>query len=704
MKIISAIILSLLYLSSYSQKGIPGIDYRQCSTSERNNEILENNPFKKQLMEDAHERALKWTEEHYGEVNFDENGKKVVSYIIPVVWHVIHNGGQENISRAIIEDEIAELNKDFQKLNTNIVNVHPNFSSIAADCEIEFRLARLDPDGNCTEGITRTKSTLTYAMDESAKFLPGAESWNRNGRYYLNIWMGISLDNGAGGYAYYPGSVGMDQDGLVLRYQQLGNTVTHEVGHWLNLAHLWGSTNDPGAGQNPDNCTTDDGVADTPNTLGQTGCAETTQSCGSIDNVQNYMEYNFCDLMFTEGQKQRMHSTLNSDTGKRLTMVSANNLSLTGTGDPYEQDPICKLLDADFTYDKEWICEGDVVNFADFNTYNGIQTQWAWDFVGGTPNTSSLASPTITYNSAGIYNVSYSPGNAAGFADPMIKNNIITVSSITANYILPFAESFENTTTFNNEWTVQTQNGNGWQNSSSSSFSGSRSLRVNNNSNTAGDITEVISPSYDLSSISNPQLTYKWAFAQKLSGGNDQFLILYSTNCGTTWTPKSFKAGAAMATSTATNSTFIPNSINDWDSAYVDLSSFASETNVRFMFRFKNNGGNNFYLDDLNISEATPTDIRLNQQISDLNIFPNPMSENATMSFFLKNNVANLNVVIKDVLGKEVTKIIVNTPFSAGKYTMDIDKTNKLSSGLYFIEFNADNNIQIEKLIVEYFL
>ena len=238
MKIISAIILSLLYLSSYSQKGIPGIDYRQCSTSERNNEILENNPFKKQLMEDAHERALKWTEEHYGEVNFDENGKKVVSYIIPVVWHVIHNGGQENISRAIIEDEIAELNKDFQKLNTNIVNVHPNFSSIAADCEIEFRLARLDPDGNCTEGITRTKSTLTYAMDESAKFLPGAESWNRNGRYYLNIWMGISLDNGAGGYAYYPGSVGMDQDGLVLRYQQLGNTVTHEVGHWLNLAHL----------------------------------------------------------------------------------------------------------------------------------------------------------------------------------------------------------------------------------------------------------------------------------------------------------------------------------------------------------------------------------------------------------------------------------------------------------------------------------
>ncbi|MCB9360432.1 MAG: T9SS type A sorting domain-containing protein [Flavobacteriales bacterium] len=701
MKVIFSFLLLTCYLSSFSQKGIPGVDYRQCSTSERNNEILNNNPYKKQLMEEAHKKALKWTAEHYGEVKLDENGKKVVSYIIPVVWHVIHNGGQENISRAIIEDEIAELNKDFQKLNSNIVNVHPAFSSIAADCEIEFRLARLDPDGNCTEGITRTKSMLTYAMDESAKFLPGAESWNRNGRYYLNIWMGITLANGAGGYAYYPGSVGMDQDGLVLRYQQLGNTVTHEVGHWLNLAHLWGSTNDPGPGQTPDNCTTDDGVADTPNTLGQTGCSQTTQSCGSIDNVQNYMEYNFCDLMFTEGQKQRMHSALNDDTGKRQTMVSLGNLQLTGTDDPYVQNPTCKLLDADFTYDKEWICEGDVVNFEDFNTYNGVQTQWAWDFVGGTPNTSSVATPAITYNTAGVYGVTYAPGNAAGFADPMIKNNIITVSSITANYVLPFAESFENATTFNNEWFINTQNGQGWQTTTSASFTGSSSLKIYNHLNSAGDITEVITPSYDLSSITNPVLTYKWAFAQKLSGGNDQFLILYSTDCGTTWTPKSFKAGAAMATATATNSAFIPNTINDWDSAEVDLSSIASESNVRFKLYFKNNGGNNFYLDDLNIFGSTPAGLIEHNRVNNLKVYPNPMNENTTVSFFLKSNITSLNIVIRDVLGKEVTKIIANTSFSAGKYTIDIDKTNKLTSGLYFLEFNADNNVQVEKLIVE---
>lgn len=697
MKTLSTCILFLFCFNSFAQKGIPGVDFRQCSTSEKNNEIIENNPQKKQLLIDAHEKALQWTEKHYGEVKLDQNGKKVITYIIPVVWHVIHNNGPENISRATIEEEIQKLNEDFQKLNIDLVYIHPSFESIAADCEIEFRLARLDPDGNCTEGITRTKSTLTYAMDESAKFLSGAESWNRNGRYYLNIWMGVSLENGAGGYAYYPGTIGMDQDGLVLRYQQLGNTVTHEVGHWLNLAHLWGSTNNP---QVAANCSDDDGVADTPNTIGQTGCLATAQSCGSIDNVQNYMEYNFCDVMFTEGQKQRMHSALNSDTGKRQTMVSVSNLALTGTEDPYIKDPICQLLDADFTYSKEWICEGDAISFSDFNTYNGIQTQWFWDFDGGTPSISNSPNPTIVYNTEGIYSVSYSPGNAAGFADTMTKSNIITVSSITADYILPFEEGFENTSSFNSDWAIITQSGNQWQNTTSSSYSGTHSMMVNNFFNTPGNITDAITPSYDLSTLSSPTLSYKWAFAKKLSGGNDQLIIYYSTDCGNTWTIKFAKAGSSLATATANNSPFIP-SLNDWDSTLIDMSSLANESNVRFKFRFKNNGGNNFYIDDINLAEAISTNINTIKNASNIMVFPNPMLDKTTLSFYLKNNVVQLNVIIKDVLGKEVTRVVNNAHFSAGKYNLEIDKTNKLSSGLYFIEFNADNKGQVEKLIVK---
>jgi hypothetical protein len=363
-------------------------------------------------------------------------------------------------------------------------------------------------------------------------------------------------------------------------------------------------------------------------------------------------------------------------------------------------NPVCLLVDPDFIYNKEYICEGETVNFSDFNTYNGIQTQWSWDFTGGTPNTSSLASPTITYNSEGVYSVAYAPGNAAGFTAPVVKNNIITVSSLTANYILPFSEGFENTTTFNDEWIIETENGQEWQTTSSASYTGSNSLRVYNQLNSAGDITEVITPSYDLSSVINPSLTYKWAFAKKLSGGNDQFVIYSSTDCGNSWTIRAVKAGSSMTTANATNSVFIP-TITDWDSAEVDLSSIASENNVRFKFRFKNNGGNNFYLDDLNIIENLTTNLNTNHPINNLKVFPNPMSENATLSFIIKNNISNLNVCIKDVLGKEATTLVNSMPFSTGKYTLTIDKTKKLSSGLYFIEFNVDNNIQIEKLIIK---
>lgn len=699
-KITLSTILAFATIFATAQKGVPGVDYRACSAAEKNNAIIDNDPAIKAIIEEGNAWALEYEKNNPNSVTVDPvTGKKTILYVIPVVWHVIHNDGPENISKATIDNEIFKLNQDYQLLNPDAGNVHAAFASIQADIQVEFRLARLDPDGNCTEGITRTKNVATYAMNESAKFISGAESWNRNGRYYLNIWQGQTIESGAGGYSYYPGVVNMNQDGCVLIAGQLGNTVTHEVGHWLNLAHPWGNSNNPGPGNG--NCSDDDGVTDTPNTEGMSGCSETSQSCGSIDNVQNYMDYNFCDVMFTEGQKTRMHAALNSNIGKRSTMVSLSNRQLTGTDDPYEWNPVCGLLGADFTYDKDYICEGDVVNFADLNTYNGTPDQWAWDFVGGTPSTSSVANPAITYNNEGVYGVTYSPGNAAGFASAVVKNNIITVSSVTADYLLPFAEGFENTTTFGNDWTIETQSGNGWQTTTSAHFTGSRSLRVYNLSNSAGDITEAISPSYDLSTMTNPKLDYKWAFAQKLTGGNDQFLILYSLDCGGTWIPKAFKAGASMATGAASNTGFTP-SAADWDSASVDLSSLASETNVRFMLRFKNNGGNNFFIDDLNISGDTPTNV-LNEttQVNNLKVFPNPMGETTTLSFFLKNNISNLNIVVRDVLGKEITKVVSNTAFSAGKYTMNIDKTNKLSSGLYFIEFNADNNVQVEKLIVK---
>jgi len=696
--LLSVMAVSALFLSA--QNGIPGVDYRACSTAERNNEIIDNDPAVKQVIDEANAWAEEYAKNNPDHITVDPvTGKKTILYVMPVVWHVVHNNGPENISKATIENEIFKLNQDYQLQNPDASLVHAAFASIQADVQVEFRLARLDPYGDCTEGITRTVSTITYAMDETAKSI--RPTWNTNGRYYLNIWQGQSIASGAGGYAFYPGTVSMSQDGIVLIAGQLGNTVTHEVGHWLNLRHMWGNSNNPGPGNG--NCSSDDLVSDTPNTEGQTGCAENTVSCSTVDNSQNYMDYNFCDVMFTNGQKTRMHAALNSNVGFRATMVSASNRTNTGTNDPYEQNPICQLMGADFTYNKDYICEGEQITFNDANTYNGTPTQWDWSFTGGTPNASSLESPTITYNTAGVYGVTYLPGNGAGWANSAaVKSNIITVNSIAADYVLPFAEGFENTTTFNNEWTIETESGNGWQNTATAAYTGSRSLRVYNYNNSSGDITEAISPSYDLSSMTNPKLKYKWSFARKVSGGNDQFIIYYSTDCGASWTIRAAKAGPSMATASATNLAFTPTNTSQWDSAEVDLGTLASEQNVRFKLYFKNSGGNNFFLDDLNIvGDASTVGVAQEEQVNNLKVFPNPMNENAVISFNLKNNINSLNIVLRDVLGKEVTRIVNNTSFTAGKYTVGIDKEKKLSSGLYFIEFNADNNVQIEKLIVK---
>jgi len=693
----SLLLSTALATTSFAQKGIPGIDYRACSAAERNNEIIDNDPAIKALMEQQHQDALDWTQNFYGKTTVDPaTGKKAILYVIPVVWHVIHDNNGANISKATIDSEIEKLNQTFQKLNPSVVNAHPGFAGIVADVQVEFRLARLDPYGNCTEGITRTVNQITYAMDETAKTI--RPSWNANGRFYLNIWQGTAIASGAGGYAFYPGTVPMNRDGIVLISGQLGNTVTHEVGHWINLAHCWGNSNTPGSSTN---CSSDDGVADTPNTIGQTGCSQTASSCSSVDNVQNFMEYNFCDVMFTEGQKQRMHSALNSDTGKRLTMWSATNRTNTGTADPYNQNPVCMLLGADFTYNKTKICEGDAVTFSDINTYNGTPDQWNWTFAGGSPSTSNVANPAITYNTAGLYGATYSPGNGAGFTAPVLKSNIITVSSIVAQYTLPFSDSFEDETTYYTDWAAETKNGYEWEYTSNAAYSGNSSVMVSNIFNQPNDITELISTSYNLSSMTNPKLNWKSAYAKKVAGGNDILQVFSSIDCGASWQSVTVKSASNLSSAPATDANFVPSGQSQWKDHLVTLSStLASKSNVRFKFLFKSNGGNNIYLDNINIYGDLPTSINEVKAVNNFNIYPNPTTESAVISYTLPNEVKVLKITLKDVLGNEVTNIVNGQSFSAGKYTMSIDQGKKLASGLYFIEFNADNKIKVEKLIV----
>ena len=246
---------------------------------------------------------------------------------IPVVVHVIYSKSQENISDAQIQSQLDVINEDFRRTNSDKTNKW----SQAADTEIEFYLAQVDPNGNSTSGITRKASTKTsWGSNDAMKKASqgGVNPWNTS--EYLNMWV-CNIGGGILGYAQFPGGSSAT-DGVVMSPQYFGSsdkgsgfylsapfdkgrTTTHEIGHYLNLRHIWG---DGG-------CGIDDYVSDTPESdAANYGCSSNHSSCGSKDMVENYMDYSddSCMNLYTLGQKNRMRAVLESGGIRRSLALS----------------------------------------------------------------------------------------------------------------------------------------------------------------------------------------------------------------------------------------------------------------------------------------------------------------------------------------------------------------------------------------------
>lgn len=323
------ILLTILFTSeSFAQEHV------HCGTSEKMQEQLSLDANYAAAKASLEEFTARWIAE-----NQDPNPSREV-YTIPVVVHVVYNNNSENISDDQVESQIAVLNEDFRALNDDITGVPSVWTDRIADVEIEFRLADYDPNGNPTNGITRTETDVTSwggSDDVKRTSAGGKDGWPND--EYLNIWV---CDIGAGllGYAYQPG-IQAWRDGVVIGYRyfgldsqssnyDLGRTTTHEIGHYFNLDHLWG----PGADNQ--NCNADDAVSDTPRQQEPNfGCSTTFphETCGdspvTSDMFNNFMDYgnDECLFFFTEGQKARMLAALN---GPRSGLKDSPGLSGVG--------------------------------------------------------------------------------------------------------------------------------------------------------------------------------------------------------------------------------------------------------------------------------------------------------------------------------------------------------------------------------------
>mgnify|MGYP000724992085 FL=1 len=297
---------------------------RNCGTMQHLDEIRERDPGVDNRMDVENLDIKHWIS------NNTSSSKSMPNIItIPVVVHVIYKNSSQNISDAQIFSQIDILNEDFRMNNSDASSVPSAFAGAAADCEIEFCLAVRDPNGNVTTGITRTYTTTSsFSGYTSMKYSStgGQDAWNTSD--YLNIWV-CNLASGLLGFATFPGG-NSSTDGVVCDYAYFGNTgtatspydlgrtATHEVGHWLNLYHIWG-----------DSYCGNDYVSDTPkHEESNYGCpsyphASSCSGTGSSGEMfMNYMDYtnDACMFMFSTGQKNRMRATLN---GSRSSLLSS---------------------------------------------------------------------------------------------------------------------------------------------------------------------------------------------------------------------------------------------------------------------------------------------------------------------------------------------------------------------------------------------
>lgn len=650
----------------------------------------------------------------------DDGVTKATVYKIPVVFHILHNNGTENISKEQVADAVAILNRDYRKLNADANNVQGPFQGMPTDVEIEFELAKKAPNGACFAGITRTVTSFTIAPPDQGWSNPGGlQQVNAviagNDIYqgvwphtkYLNIYVAAEI-GGAAGYTFNPmtnstaSASNMYYNGVFILDTYTGSigtsnvgssrALTHEVGHWLNLSHTWGDDNNPG---DPASCSQDDHVQDTPMCIGVTSCTLNSNTCDDtndpsnfsswatnvIDNVENYMDYSYCSKMFTQGQVTRMRTALTSSTAGRNQIYTASNHTATGI------NTTPTLCAAKFSTPRTVICAGESITFTD-ESYNAA-TGWAWTFTGGSPASSTSQNPTVIYNTPGTYAVKLVATDGSTNSTSDIPA-YITVLPTGGN--LPFYESFEGSMNLTSpNWFVSNAGGTTWAVTNTAAKTGTNSAKLDNFSQTSGQVDELISGPIDLSSITSGTgvtLSFRYAYRKKISTNTDLLKVFLTKDCGEVWDIRKTLTASTMSGSSTAASAWTPTSA-DWMTVHMtNVTSVYWNDNFRCKFQVTNGGGNNLYIDDINIYSGAPSDNPVTAGLADLgtvaniNLFPNPADNEIQISFSSQTS-NEIKFYVTDLTGKRIQQHQINA--NEGNNLVYI-ATENLSAGTYLIQ------------------
>lgn len=620
---------------------------------------------------------------------------------IPIVIHVIHTGGVENISDAQIQSQIEVLNEDFGK------TIGSRGYGKGVDTKIRFCLAKLNPQGKCSNGIVRIKSTLSDHKSYDRNKLKELSFWDN--KKYLNIYIVKSIDNGSGtlGYSSFPGGPN-EADGIVVLYNafgrigivngnyDLGRTATHEVGHWLGFFHTFQD------GCGTDICLDGDQVCDTPPTAAPNfGCPTNRNSCSNdspdvIDQIENYMDYSNddCKSMLTAGQMARAHKSLDS---LRSQIWTNENLIATGCDSNHVVEN-CKVL-ADFTASNSEVCKGNVLNLTSRSLNNPIT--FKWNIIGPLQDSFTTENPMIQFTEVGFYSVRLIVGDGLNF-DTLLKENYVQVIEPPIGQDLPFNENFESAIFPNNGIIIENPDqGITWERDTlAKAFEGKSSAKINNLINTNyGQSDALLIPSLNLSTFNNtPYLLFRWAYAKSDANYSDALSVLVSQDCGVNFSSIFSRSGANMVTGPTQKTPYIPDSATVWKQAKINLGIYKSTKNLIIKIVNVTDGGNNLYIDDIRINDLGTGLDETKKSNTAVSIYPNPSNGKAKIEYLLEKKSEVFCEIINS-LGSIVFRSIpvIQSP---GIYQIEIPNSIHFGKGMYFIKINLGEEFILKKLII----
>jgi hypothetical protein len=619
---------------------------RNCGTMEHYERAIQENP--------SYELNQQEIENFTNEFLAHYNGEDRAIVTIPVVVHVVYNTTAENISDAQILTQIDVLNKDFAKMNADAANTPSIFT--ASNTDIQFCLATVDPTGAATTGITRTSTATTaFSTNDAMKnnATGGKSAWDAS--KYLNIWV-CDISGGILGYAQFPGG-SASTDGVVIDYQyfgtigtstapfNLGRTATHEVGHWLNLRHIWGDAT----------CGTDQ-VADTPtHNTANYGCPTyphlSTCTGTPVEMTMNYMDYtdDACMYMFSAGQTARMQA-LFATGGARTSLLSSNGC---GTPAPVLCGVPASLASSAITTTGAVVSWGAVSGATSYTLQYKLSTATTWTTVSGLTSTSysltGLAS-VATYNYQVNATCPAGTGNYSG-----------TSSFTTLSASPTCTDSYETNNSLNQAKTIAVNTNILAKLTSSTDQDYFKFNNTTANKNIKIELSTL--PADYQVALYNPS---NQLVASSLNAGTANEIIIYNTSTVGTYRVRVYKAGTTF------NASY----------CYTLRANISASTFVR------ESGEDALAFENAEIpAQAT---------LANLNVFPNPFSSQLTAQFY-SSKEEYLNVYLFDAMGKMVYE--TKYPAITGNNLIELNGLN-LSNGYYHFLIQNETD-RVSKAIIK---